>query len=481
MKISRNRIAKFAKMAAIMAAALLLASCASVPPMSDLPTSPPDAFSRSGAEAMPEHWWEAFDDPQLTGLINEALTGSFTVAAARDRLVQARAVARKSGAALWPDVDGSAGVDRTVLRSSQSGRGYSTEFGLGLSAGYEVDLWGRVRAERDAAAFSALATAEDLATARLTVSAAVARTWFSILDLRWRLELLDEQIGTNEKYLSIIDRQFRSGQAAITDVLQQRQVLEARRGRRELILASLQIARNELAVLVGRMPGDLDLVEADRLPNLPPLPSTGIPLETLTRRPDVRAAAWRLASADRGLAAAVADRLPQLRLGVSAQTTSEELRDLFDNWLANVAASLTAPLFDAGLRRAEVERARAESSERLNDYAQVLLESVQEVEDALETERRQAAYGASLERQVDLADTSLRQTLGRYVKGDMTFTRYLTALLDYQALQFDAVEARRDTLFARIDLYRALAGDAVAHQSHPDQTDQTDPADQTDQ
>ncbi len=499
MKKSDRRFAKFAKSLAVLILPLMVSSCVMPGPNKPLPVSVPEAFSDTGVATVSERWWEAFGDSELNRVVEDALRENFTISAAWDRLEQARATARKSGAALWPSVDGSAGAERQVLRSSQTGRDYASDFSLGLTAGYEVDLWGRIGAARDAAVLDAEATAEDLKTARLTISVAVVDAWFRTLEYRMRLGLVDKQVATNEKFLEIIERQFRSGQAAITDVLQQRQVLEARRGGRELILATLKVTENELAVLLGRMPGTRFSVGRERpketafrqsvpaardvsgtdgasdasgvggsdtrptgadFPDVPPLPATGVPAEVLKRRPDVRAAELRLASASRDAAVAMAERFPQLRLGLTAQTSDEDVRDLFDNWLANVAADLTAPLFDAGLRRAEVERTRAVYMEQLHTYAQTVLEAVQEVEDALEIERRQTAYAASLERQLELSGQALEQTLERYTKGSMSFTRYLTALLDYQALELDLVAARRAVLSARVNLYRALAGDA---------------------
>jgi NodT family efflux transporter outer membrane factor (OMF) lipoprotein len=468
MKKSDRRFAKFAKSLAVLILPLTVSSCVMPGPNKPLPVSVPEAFSDTGVATVSERWWEAFGDSELNRVVEDALRENFTISAAWDRLEQARATARKSGAALWPSVDGSAGAERQVLRSSQTGRDYASDFSLGLTAGYEVDLWGRIGAARDAAVLDAEATAEDLKTARLTISVAVVDAWFRTLEYRMRLGLVDKQVATNEKFLEIIERQFRSGQAAITDVLQQRQVLEARRGGRELILATLKTTENELAVLLGRMPGRGSVVENGRglpspgmgFPKVPELPATGVPAEVLKRRPDVRAAELRLASANRDAAVAMAERFPKLRLGLTAQTSDEDVRDLFDNWLANVAADLTAPLFDAGLRKAEVERTRAVYMEQLHTYAQVVLEAVQEVEDALETERRQAAYAASLERQLELSGQALEQTLERYTKGSMSFTRYLTALLDFQTLELDMVSARRSVLSARVSLYRALAGDA---------------------
>jgi outer membrane protein TolC len=194
------------------------------------------------------------------------------------------------------------------------------------------------------------------------------------------------------------------------------------------------------------------------LPDLPPLPSTGLPAELVRRRPDVRAAERRVQAADRDVWVAIAEQFPRLGLTVGAETSAQELRYLFDNWLASMAANVAAPLFDAGLRRAEVRRRRAVLSERLNGYGGAVLRAVREVEDALVRQVRQAEYVRSLTRQRELSRQAAEQTRQRYIKGSEDFIRYLTTVLSYQRLQRTTLQARLDLVLYRIELYRALAG-----------------------
>ena len=224
------------------------------------------------------------------------------------------------------------------------------------------------------------------------------------------------------------------------------------------LMRGTKVLEHQLAILLGRAPGDLSLEYPETLPVLPPLPQAGLSLELVRRRPDVRAAELRVQAADRRVGAAIADCFPRLGLTVGAETSAEQVRDLFDNWLANIAANLAGPLFDAGLRQAEVERTRAVVSEQLNSYGQVVLTALKEVEDALVQESKQAEYVASLERQLDSSAKAAAQTLENYTKGTMDFTRYLTTLLSHQQLQRKYIMAKRDLILYRIDLYRALAG-----------------------
>ena len=439
-------------------AALMVASCRH--PVADVapPVSLPDAFRAEGEALMPERWWTAFGDETLNRLVEEALRGNFTLRVAWDRLDQARAAAIAGGADLWPSVDATAGAAREVERRTTTGRTYTKDFSLGLAVSYEVDLWGRIRSTADAARLDASATGEDLHAAAVTLAAEVVRTWYDLVEQRGQLALLDDQIATDETYLDIITLKFRRGQVSATDVLQQQQLVELTRGDQVLVRSSVSVLENQLAVLLGRVPGGLVEEPPLHLPDLPPLPRAGVPASLVRRRPDVRAAELRIQASDQRVAAAVADQWPALSLTAGATTTANEIRDLFDNWLASLAANLAAPLFDAGRRRAEVERTRAVLSERLNTYGDAVLTALAEVDNGLVQEARQADYVASLARQLDLSQKATDQTLENYTKGTTEFTRYLTTLLAHQRLQRSSLTARRDLVRLRIELYRALAG-----------------------
>ena len=403
-------------------------------------------------------WWTAFEDDRLNALIDRALESSFSLRTAWDRLDQARALAEKAGADLWPNLDGSAGASREVGKVSGFDRTYLTDYSLGLAAGYEVDLWGRVRASSDAARLDALSTAEDLQAAAITLTAEVARTWYQLIEQRGHLSLLHEQIETNEKYLDIVTLKFRRGQVSASDVLQQRQLVESTEAERVLAESNIGVLGHQLAVLLGAPPAALEMPMGEELPTLPPLPETGLPVELIRRRPDVSAAELRVHAADQRVAAAMADRFPRLQLSARGGTSSEELGGLLESWLASLAGDLTAPLFDGGLRRAEVERTRAALSEHLNSYGEVVLASLREVEDALMREGKQVEYVASLLEQLRLSRRAMEQTRENYTKGTMDFTRYLTTLLEHQRVQRMYLQARLDLVLFRVGLYRALSG-----------------------
>ena len=451
-------LARWATLVAAMCVVLsILSSCTRRSDDAPSPVALPESFSASGEAAAPEQWWTSFGDPGLDRFIEQALEGNFSLRIAWDRLDQARAVARKTGAALWPDVEAGASASRSEQEPNESDRSDS-EYALGLAASYEVDLWGRVRSRRDAARLDAHAAGRELHAAAITLTAEVARTWFQLIERHTQLALLDEQIEANAKYLDVITLQFRRGQASATDVLQQRQLVESVRGERLLVESDAMVLEHQLAVLVGRAPGTLTLDVPRALPSLPPMPRTGVPAELVRYRPDIRAAELAIRAADRRVAEAIADRFPRLGLTLNANTSADEVGGLFDSWLATLVANLTAPLFDAGGRRAEVERTRAVLSEQVNTYGAAVLAALKEVEDVLAQEAKQAEYVASLRTQLGLSEQATTQTLNDYRTGASDFTRYLTTLLSHQRLQRTFVQAELQLVLYRIGLYRALAG-----------------------
>jgi NodT family efflux transporter outer membrane factor (OMF) lipoprotein len=415
------------------------------------------SFSTTGQEQLPDQWWLTFEDSTLNDLIDQALVGNFSLQSAWDRLDRAQAVARKAGADLIPQVNGEAGASTTTSRTN-SQTDSSQSFNLGLAASYEVDLWGRIRSTVEAADLDARASEENLRTAALTLSSQVASTWFRLLEQRGQIEILKQQQRTNEKILELLTLQFRTGQNSIADILQQRLVVESRRGDQALARGRAQTLQNQLAVLLGVPPEQAPSTTSSKLGKLPPLPATGLQSNLIERRPDVRAAWLQLAAADQRVAAAVADRFPRLSLTGRASTTDEHIEDLFDDWLASLAANLVAPLIDGGQRRAEVERSQAVAAEALHDYGQTILEALTEVEDALIQEQRQQEYLLSINLQLELSEQAAARIRDLYLNGAEDYQRVLGALLSKQLLQRTQLSAQRELFVNRIDLCRALAG-----------------------
>lgn len=437
---------------------LILCSC-TVAPQGHLvaPVELPPAHSDSGAMPLPDKWWQAFEDAALDALIEEGLANNFSIRTAWDRLRQAEQTAIRTGADLLPDVDYQGSARRT-RRDTNDQVIYTSDYSAGLAAGYEVDLWGRVRSLEQAATLDARAAAEDVAAAAVTLSAAIARVWYQWVEAGLLEQLIAAQEETNEQVLTIITLQFRQGQVGAANVFRQRQFVEATRGQLIAAQERTELLAHQLAILLGKAPGTWTPQFAGELITLPPLPDTGIPSELLQRRPDLRSTANAIYAADRRVYAAIANHYPRIALSASVETGSTRIGDLFDNWAASLAANIVGPLFDAGFRRAETERLRAVLSERINAYAQQTLFAVAEVEDALRQEHYQMLAIANLQQQLDLSRQVYERTRESYIKGQLDYLRVLDALVSSQTLERNELTARRVLIDRRIDLCRSIAG-----------------------
>ncbi len=478
----------------------------------------PEAFTLYDASgAVPERWWEVFQSEELNRLIERALTGNLSLQQMYARLIQAEMVAIQAGAARVPSLDysGEASVGRrrvdtgasvdqlaylnqkiaawnrlsgagtvppadlldaleqagTALealdtlaaeRPSSHSTFTSRSYRFGLGSSFEVDLWGRVRAQHEAALSDVEATREDVYGAMLSLSAIVAREWLFAVAQHQTIALVETQLELNQTTLDLIELRYRKGMATALDVYQQRQIVAGTESLLPPLESALQTTLHELAVLLGQEPRAELGVAMAALPAVGPLPEPGLPAELLARRPDIRAAGLRLRSADWHVSAARADRLPALRLTGSASYGADDWDLVFDNWAATLAAGVTGPIFDAGRRKAEVERARAVVDERLAGYRESVLIAAKEVETALIEEVKQGEYIEALERELDAARNAHEQALLRYRKGSSDYLPVVSALSQLQVVERRLVQAELARLDLRVQLCVALGGSWMA-------------------
>ena len=442
---------------------MIIVSCmpfkpkARVAPAGELPKT----FSLYTAESEPiNQWWEEFNDAELDALIDTALSGNFTLKEAWSRLNQARALAIQAGAALYPDLTGTAGASYERKRTKNgSGKTESNDnYSLGVVSSYELDLWGRIRAERKSALLETSAVREELNAAAMTLAAEVANRWINILSQKMQKQLLENQLKTNLLYLELTELRFRNAMVSALDVYQQKQIVESVRAEIPLVEAQEQLLRHELAVLLGKPPRTFLSISRENLPIPTELPATGLPADLLSARPDLRAAGMRLKAADWQVAAARANRLPAISLTAQARYGDSGMDVLFDNWLLSLAGNLTAPIFDGNQRAAEVDRTMAVADENLAAYRQTVLTAIKEVEDALISESKQREHIKGLEKEADTAQKALVEAGNRYRNGLTDYLPVLTQLLTFQGLERDLIQQKTNLLIMRVDLYRALGG-----------------------
>lgn len=455
----------------VMLLALLFAACS---PFAPAPRPAgydplPATYSLYPAQAPdPSPWWHALNSNELNRILDQAFADNLSLQQAWARLEQARALAVQAGADLFPDLNLTGSTTHARQRaetSSRQGGANSTfqtfsthQYAIGLATNYELDLWGRIRAQREAAVLTAQATREDWNTTVIALAADVTTTWAGILSQQLQMRLLEDQLKTSLTYLELVELRYRKGIVSALDVFQQRQVVENVRSQIPLAEARRQVFHNQLAVLLGQAPGDRLAIKSRDLPIPEPVPPAGLPTDLLANRPDVRAAGLRLQAADWQLAAARADRLPALSLTGRVGYGPADIDGLLDNWIMSLAGNLAAPLLDGGRRAAETDRTRAVIDENLAAYRQSVLTAIREVEDALVSEHYQRRHVAALERQLKAARNALVEALEQYRKGVDDYLPVLTQLISVQNLERDLIAQKTQLLNDRIDLYKSLGG-----------------------
>jgi len=420
-----------------------------------VPVDTAEIFSASGSQEAPEKWWTAFNDQKLNLLVDSALTSNFSLKSAWQRLQASRAVVDRESSSFWPTLEGSAQGESSKYQNEYI---QNQSFQLGLRSSYEIDLWGKIRSRVEAERYRAKATLNDYQTAAVSLSAEIVRTWYQLIEARNQLSVVNEQIKTNEEMLQLIEARFGSGQIRSADILRQRQLLESTREQKISAQTRVGELEHKLAVLLGNPPQEEVDQLKDSLPELPPLPETGIPAELIRRRPDVQSAFNSLQAADREVAAAISNQYPRFSVSASASTSANNVEDLFKDWARSLSGNLLAPIFYGGRLRAEVDRSEAIKKQRLYDYGQTILNAFREVEDALMREEKQREKIQSIKKQVDLSRQTYEQLRIQYFNGFGGYLDVLTALDELQRLRRDLLSAHLQLLEYRVALYRSLAG-----------------------
>ena len=437
---------------------MILSGCAShqppVQPPPKMPLELPTSFSTSGITTSPDEWWLNFNDDKLTQLIEKALSDNLSIKSSWAKIDKATALRSKSRVSRRVTANGSLSGNFNDTRTLRLVKTYS----LSVPASYEVDLYNRLQNNIDAATSDLLATKYGLETTAQSLAATVGETWFNLLRTNRELDLSSKQIELNTTYLELMEIRFAQGQANALDVYQQRQQLANTRLIVPNIKAEKALLKNQLAILIGRAPGTISLPEPMELPTLPELPQTGLPIELLDERPDVKAAFAKLMAANSRLAAAITQRKPSLKLTAEPGFGSATPASLLSSFLWRLGASLMAPVIDGGRIKADIFQNKAEVEDALNQYGLTIINAIGEVEAALIKEKHQKERIERIEENLEITQDTLREAKLRYMNGLSDYLPSIAALTTLQSLERELVLARQQLLSHRISLYRALGG-----------------------
>ena len=440
--------------------ALALSACA--PTLQDAPvgaavSAPTDWRTQLEVTAPVEQdWWDTFGDPQLSHLVAQARLHNPDVQIAAARVEEARATEHGSRGYLLPSVG--AGAQGAVQRELSPFGQPRTTVGVqpAFRASYEVDLFGKNAARVDTAEAGVAASAAAEEAARLSVSAATASGYITLLALDTRQEVLAATLEARGQALEFArDR----AEVGYTSQLELRQAEAEYQATAQLVpQLTAQIARQEnaLSVLTGELPSAIE--RGGTLADLrQPAPPATLPSELLRRRPDVAAAEYRIAAADAKMRMARADFMPSIDLGASAGLMiSDLLADPIGVW--SLGSSILAPIFQGGKLQAQLDGATAQRDQAAWAYRSTVLNAFREVEDRMAVLANLKDQETALEAQQTAVADALRHARNRYRAGYTPYIEQVDAQRALLGVELSLVQVRADELTTLVGLYQAVGG-----------------------
>ena len=428
-----------------------------------------------GSLASLADWWRQLDDPLLVELIAAAEAASPNLASAAARVAEARSTRVQAGAALLPSLDGTASASRGVSGSSFGSGGTSsssssstaiapvTTLQAGLQSKWEIDLFGRLRADRDAAEQKLNSATAKWHDARVAVAAETANAYFAERACQQQLRVAESDTRSRSETARLNDLSARAGFTAPADAALARASASDASGRLTQQRAQCAVQRKALVALSGIDETTLEQKLAAS-PTQRALPVVGsiasVPAQAISQRPDVYSAELGVASASAEVGSAEAERYPKLSISGSIgrmQIRTSGFRESLDTWTVG-PVSLTVPLLDGGARVANTEAAKARYTEAVSLYRANVRQAVREVEEALVNLDATDARTTDADSAVKNYQASFDATQARYSSGLAS----LFELEDSRRTLFTAQTARvslqRERAEAWVSLYRSMGG-----------------------
>ncbi len=446
------------RLGAFACAAVLLAGCAGARhdplPAVAMPANWAAPVA-ADAPAATGDWWRSFGDPQLDALIDDALRANNDLAIAAIRVYRAQLQAGLVDTNLTPNVTlGANGAVSRTLDTHQMSR----SSGVNGSLSYELDLWGRLAALRDAARWEADATAADLEAARLSLIGTIAALYWQIGYLNRQIALGDANIAYAARTLALVRSRHTAGAVSGLDLAQAEQSLAAQRAAQTQLIQQRTENRHALAILFDRPPQQR-AAEPAALPDAaPPDVAAGLPASLLGRRPDLRAAEFRLRESLAQVDATRTSFYPTFTLTGSAGTTSTSLERVLTNPVGTLGLGLALPFIQWNTMQLQIRVSKSQYEEAVVGFRQRLYTALAEVENALSAR-------VQLEREAEQRALSLAQAQRAERLAAARFAAGATAVqpwLDQQQVLRSAQSADELTRLNRLNnqmkLYRALGG-----------------------
>jgi NodT family efflux transporter outer membrane factor (OMF) lipoprotein len=458
------------------AVATVLAACAVGPDYKRPDTEIPASFKEAApgwkvAQPADQHdrgdWWTIYDDPQLNALQDKLNAANQTIAQFAANYRQARALVGEARAAYFPTIGASAGATRSGNGASTGGNattatsraGIGNSFNVQLDASWEPDLWGSVTRTVNAQKAGQQGAAADLANARLSAQATLAQTYFSLRALDSTQKLLDDTVAAYQRSLQLTQNQYASGVAARSDVIQAQTQLQSAQA--AAIDNGVQRAQDEhaIAVLIG-VPASVFSLPPMPLTATPPAVPAQMPSALLERRPDIASAERKAAAANEQIGVAIAAFFPSLTLSATGGFENSVFSQLLTlpSRFWTLGPQLAGTIFDAGLRKAQTEAARAAYDADVATYRQTVLTAFQDVEDNLASQRILEQEIVVQRQAVDSARQALAIVTNEYKAGTVGFVNVLTAQTTAFTAEQKLESLAGQRMVSSVGLVKALGG-----------------------
>jgi NodT family efflux transporter outer membrane factor (OMF) lipoprotein len=419
-----------------------------------------------------ETWWDGFNDPMLSRIVQQARDQNLDLAAALARVQQARAAARKAGAQFLPtfDLNGQAmrihqSLESPIGQIASHVPGFNRNqsiYDAGLGASWELDLFGGLRRGREAASAEADAAIAEQVGTRISVTADAADTYLRIRGDQARIAVAEAQVATDERLLELVRQRFGRGLAAVREVAQAEALMSQARASLQPLRIDLEAQLNRLDVLLGDQPGTwaVELQTPRDIPSVPSLSARDEPLQVLRRRPDVIAAERRLAASNARIGQALADYYPKISLAGLLGYESTSLSNLFKaaTFQPQGIAGLRWRVFDFGKVSAEVAQAKGANAEAIARYKQSVLRAAEDVENAFTSLVQLEGHNRELLTEVAALTRARDASQEAYQGGVSALTDVLDADRQLLTAQDELAQTRADAARAAVGAFRALGG-----------------------
>ena len=443
-------------------ATCLLSGCvvgpAYVKPTIDAP--PAYRFAQDSQEAPSDvdttGWWRDFGDPELDALVTEGMRSNHDLRIATLRVDEfaARVIAARSAG--LPQIGYGSSLSRQTLSGTNLGESYSAL----LSASWEIDLWGRIRREDEAARANLLATDAARIGVGLTVTAAIVSGYITLLDLDRRLQIAESTVEGRRRNVEVFQMRLDGGVVSDFEMMQVTAEYETAVAAVPDLKRAIDLQENALSLLLGRNPGPIKRgVTLENL-SVPKVPA-GIPSDLIERRPDILQSEQQLVAANAMVGVARALYFPRLSLTGSAGGVSSELDDLFSgparSW--SFVGQLLGPIFSGGAIDSANRQADARRDQAVVSYGKTVQDAFRDVEDALASLNANRLLVASYQRRVQSLERAVGLSQERYDNGYADYLEVLDTERSLFSARLTLTAVQGDSLRNLTDLYRALGGD----------------------